>query len=266
MKTYKTLYLLLAIIMCSIGQTIKAQVSELEISRLIQNLRLLESYIQTINGKVDNQEIKEYYSSKALDLFINHGNSYTINDRVERGSKIKITSIYPSKRPTQRLVKDYINGLAHGIYKTVSFEECTYIIVRKENLIYDNVSKKYKANAYIKYINLKRGQESVSISDEEISFLIDKHIVEAENDTPSFIFFVDINASEKNMTTADETNYSGDRYKKFVKTRNSCSKCDCSGYWGYEHTNGTYEGNCSNYDGHGHTCGHGPEKHGLRKW
>lgn len=57
-----------------------------------------------------------------------------------------------------------------------------------------------------------------------------------------------------------------DRYRTFVKTRNGCSKCDCSGYWGYKHGNGTYEGRCSNSDGHGHTCGHGPEKHGLKKW
>jgi len=54
--------------------------------------------------------------------------------------------------------------------------------------------------------------------------------------------------------------------KKFVKTRYRCSKCSCSGYWGYQHQNGTYEGACSNTDGHGHTCGHGPEKHGLRRW
>lgn len=60
---------------------------------------------------------------------------------------------------------------------------------------------------------------------------------------------------------------SGDKYRKFEKTRHKCSKCSgCTGYWGYKHQNGTYEGNCSNSDGHGHTCGHGPEKHGLRKW
>lgn len=60
----------------------------------------------------------------------------------------------------------------------------------------------------------------------------------------------------------------GDKYRTFVKTSNRCqhSSCSCSGYWGYKHGNGTYEGNCSNSDGHGHTCGHGPEKHGLRKW
>lgn len=56
--------------------------------------------------------------------------------------------------------------------------------------------------------------------------------------------------------------------KRFVKTSYRCTKsnCSCSGYWGYKHDNGTYEGACSNTDGHGHTCGHGPEKHGLRKW
>lgn len=58
------------------------------------------------------------------------------------------------------------------------------------------------------------------------------------------------------------------QYKKFVKTKNKCTKsnCSCSGYWGYMHLNGTYEGNCLNTDGHGHRCGHGPEKHGLKKW
>lgn len=59
-------------------------------------------------------------------------------------------------------------------------------------------------------------------------------------------------------------NHSND--KVFVKTKNRCTKCSCTGYWGYKHLNGTYEGSCSNTDGHGHTCGHGPEKHGLRKW
>lgn len=56
--------------------------------------------------------------------------------------------------------------------------------------------------------------------------------------------------------------------KKFVKTKNKCTKsnCSCAGYWGYKHDNGTYEGACSNTDGYGHTCGHGPEKHGLKKW
>lgn len=59
-----------------------------------------------------------------------------------------------------------------------------------------------------------------------------------------------------------------DKYRTFVKTKNKCQKsnCSCSGYWGYKHGNGTYEGNCQNTDGHGNSCGHGPEKHGLKKW
>lgn len=61
---------------------------------------------------------------------------------------------------------------------------------------------------------------------------------------------------------------SGDKYKTFVKTSFRCGNgnCQCRGYWGYRHNNNTYEGNCSNSDGFSHTCGHGPEKHGLRRW
>ena len=56
--------------------------------------------------------------------------------------------------------------------------------------------------------------------------------------------------------------------KWFKKTNNRCraSSCSCSGYWGIYHENGSYEGACSNTDGYGHRCGHGPEKHGLKRW
>lgn len=75
-------------------------------------------------------------------------------------------------------------------------------------------------------------------------------------------------APEPATSTAPAATSSSATSKKFVKTGNRCNKsnCSCSGYWGYKHQNGTYEGSCSNTDGHGHTCGHGPEKHGLRKW
>ena len=52
----------------------------------------------------------------------------------------------------------------------------------------------------------------------------------------------------------------------FKKTKRKCSKCSCSGYWGYYHTNGTYEGKCSNHDNYGYTCRHDAKAHGLRNW
>lgn len=75
-------------------------------------------------------------------------------------------------------------------------------------------------------------------------------------------------AIEPSSSNAPSATTSSVKAKKFVKTKNKCTKsnCSCSGYWGYKHDNGTYEGACSNTDGHGHTCGHGPEKHGLKKW
>jgi len=52
----------------------------------------------------------------------------------------------------------------------------------------------------------------------------------------------------------------------FKKTNIKCDKCSCSGYWGYYHTNGTWEGPCQNTDKFGHTCRHSPEQHGLKSF
>ncbi len=54
--------------------------------------------------------------------------------------------------------------------------------------------------------------------------------------------------------------------KRFVKTEYECEECSCDGYWGYYHSNGTYEGKCSNTDRWGRKCNHTPEDHGLRSW
>lgn len=58
------------------------------------------------------------------------------------------------------------------------------------------------------------------------------------------------------------------RTYKYVKTNSRCAagNCKCRGYWGKRHDNGAYEGSCSNSDGYGHSCGHGPEKHGLKRY
>ncbi len=49
----------------------------------------------------------------------------------------------------------------------------------------------------------------------------------------------------QSFVTAEPSSLSaGDKYRTFVKTKNKCHKsnCSCSGYWGYKHGNGTYEG------------------------
>ena len=54
--------------------------------------------------------------------------------------------------------------------------------------------------------------------------------------------------------------------RRYVETSYDCDECSCDGYYGYKHTNGTYEGACQNTDKWGHRCGHSPEDHGLRSW
>ena len=97
-----------------------------------------------------------------------------------------------------------------------------------------------------------------------------KNFKKIRNAAIAFAAVIGMSVTILSFTSAsDEENYSsasGDKYRTFVKTSARCGKCSCSGYWGYKHQNGRYEGSCSNSDGHGHSCGHGPEKHGLPKW
>lgn len=72
-----------------------------------------------------------------------------------------------------------------------------------------------------------------------------------------------------NVNSASGPNVSfGSSTRRLVQTDAECDygACQCSGYKGYKHDNGTYEGLCQHSDGYGHTCGHSPEKHGLRSW
>ena len=75
-------------------------------------------------------------------------------------------------------------------------------------------------------------------------------------------------AVSRGGVSTDISLMAGDKYKSFVKTNAKCKhrNCQCSGYWGIKHYNGTYEGACRNSDGFTHTCGHSPQDHGLRSW
>ena len=78
----------------------------------------------------------------------------------------------------------------------------------------------------------------------------------------------DADALSRGGASMEVAAMSGDMYRTFVKTNARCRRgnCQCSGYWGIKHYNGTYEGSCRNSDGFGHTCGHSPQHHGLREW
>lgn len=93
---------------------------------------------------------------------------------------------------------------------------------------------------------------------------------EGGNSSAATVLVEESSIELEKLAEPDSTSYTttsrGSSSRKFEKTRARCSKCGCTGYWGYKHQNGTYEGNCSNSDGHGHTSNHGPEKHGLKKW
>jgi len=236
----------------------------------LEKINLLGDYLSTIGNPNVGLEVRKYYVPRALSLFVNNGASYTIDESVVKGAHIEINNEYRT-RPIKRLVKDYINGLLNSRYEAIKVENATFAIVKSGNLKFDDMSGKYIAKAIISQ-NFKGFIDGKPIYDDivnkTIQFYLDKEYVESLGETPYIVLLVDIQATEsKNDVGYKSTDvFADNKYKTFVKTKNKCSKCDCNGYWGYKHNNGTYEGNCSNSDGHGHTCNHGPEKHGLRKW
>lgn len=236
----------------------------------LEKLNLLEEYLSTIGNPNIGLEVKKYYISRALSLFVNNGASYTMDGNVAKGAYIETLNKYRS-RPTKRLLRDYLNGLLNLRYEIIKVESATFAIVKSENLKFDNINGKYIAKAIINQ-NFKGFVEGKPIYDDvsnkTIQFYLDKEYVESLGETPYIVLLVDIQGNEVNNEVGEKSFdvFADNKYKTFIKTKYKCSKCDCSGYWGYKHHNGTYEGNCSNSDGHGHTCNHGPEKHGLRKW
>lgn len=92
-----------------------------------------------------------------------------------------------------------------------------------------------------------------------------REIMKAINDNKKDADTLDVDTSEVVTRGAVSTEAYGG---SFTKTRNRCthSACHCSGFWGYKHLNGTFEGRCSNSDGNGHTCGHTANYHGLRNY
>lgn len=175
--------------------------------------------------------------------------------------KDKIITDYQKKRGLTNYetltLNSYLNVFQIFIKQNVQFQMGNVKLVSTEISPYGELSyvtADIKVSGPVNYTIT----DSFHLCEGKIIGIYSAHIDECKQPT------LELTPKNKN----DNYNYGSTfgRYRTFVKTRNGCSKCDCSGYWGYKHGNGTYEGSCSNSDGHGHTCVHGPEKHGLRKW
>lgn len=99
----------------------QSNVEDLIAKRAQQKVKQMTNYVEYMANKDDSLEDRKEYRTLALNLFIGHGEPYTLNDATRKGVYMQITSKY-RKKPTERLMKDYFTGLINMRYNKVVIE------------------------------------------------------------------------------------------------------------------------------------------------
>lgn len=95
-------------------------------TRVQEKVRQLTDYIEFLANPENDFKERQFYRSKALNLFIARGESYESESGVrEKGVFMEVTSIYRSK-PSRRLMKDYFTGLMEMRYSKVIIESTDF--------------------------------------------------------------------------------------------------------------------------------------------
>lgn len=103
--------------------TVDAQqnVDSLTISRYVQKIMLLQEYLSDMSNNNENLPNRLHYASKVLSLFINNGGEYEENGIKRKGVIIELPS---TEGVSRRLLKNYLNGVAHLRYKPIRITGC----------------------------------------------------------------------------------------------------------------------------------------------
>lgn len=116
------------------------------IQRGIQKIAQLNDNISFMADKSKSLDTRNYYKSRALNLFIGKGEPFEIDGIHNPGVKMETTSIY-RKKPFRRLMKDYFTGLVNLRYSKVDIQSTKVHEIEVSNLqkVDDN---KYVCTAY----------------------------------------------------------------------------------------------------------------------
>lgn len=117
---YKMVLATILLFMASLTYA-QSNVEDLIAKRAQQKVKQMTNYVEYMANKDDSLEDRKEYRTLALNLFIGHGEPYTLNDATRKGVYMQITSKY-RKKPTERLMKDYFTGLINMRYNKVVIE------------------------------------------------------------------------------------------------------------------------------------------------
>ena len=91
------------------------------IQRQIQKIAQLIDNISFMADKSKSPDKRNYFKSRALNLFIEKGEPFEIEGIHNPGVMMETTSIY-RKKPSRRLMKDYFTGLVNLRYSRVDIQ------------------------------------------------------------------------------------------------------------------------------------------------
>lgn len=117
---YKMVLATILLFMASLTYA-QSNVEDLIAKRAQQKVKQMTNYVEYMANKDESLEDRKEYRTLALNLFIGHGEPYTLNDTTRKGVYMQITSKY-RKKPTERLMKDYFTGLINMRYNKVVIE------------------------------------------------------------------------------------------------------------------------------------------------
>ena len=99
----------------------QSDVQEVLKRRAAEKVGQLCDYIEFLANPQNEYKTRNYYKTKALNLFINKGEEYEEDGIYKKGVLMEVTSIW-RKKPSQRLMKDYFTGLMNMRYSKVVIE------------------------------------------------------------------------------------------------------------------------------------------------
>ena len=138
-KAFLTLLLISVVSTSSLAQT--TDVDDLK-NRVAEKVALMNSYIKYMADKTNNYKTRQYYSKKALPLFIGKGYTYTLDGISHNGVMMQTTSTNTNKI-TSALMREYFRHLIDLRYEEVNITSTSAADMKVSDL------KKVAPNKYV---------------------------------------------------------------------------------------------------------------------
>lgn len=134
-----------------------AQENRVEIVKrgVAEKVAQLGEYIEFVNNPQIKFEERSLYKDKTINLFINRCGPYTESGREKKGVVMETISKY-RPRPTNRLMKDYLEGLLRATYPKVQVTYTDFTCIQVSTL------KKVEDGKYVCTCTLEQTYVGVS--------------------------------------------------------------------------------------------------------